>query len=337
MNPQEEKYNNFSLCREMLETAEVVKNFNADAMNTWAEKLSTQTRFLLTGEGSSRLFPAKHAIYRSLQNGDATQLFTEGATQAMEYELVSHVLFGVSNSGKTKEVVRLFQKLKNEGHQNLYSITAHGGTPLPELAHEAHVLNCGNEDAVAATKSVVEQALTYDTLFRKINQRDEINTADLSQKIEQVLTTPIESEISSRIAKADTIYFAGRNNGVAEELTLKTNEITRKKSDYLEGTYSVHGIEEVMQANDVIILISPFADEEEKMAECLQKGIGLDIFSISSEKSIFPTLSIPDGGEAQNYLELACGWNLLVETGLQLNVNLDKPQRARKVGNDISG
>jgi glucosamine--fructose-6-phosphate aminotransferase (isomerizing) len=30
------------------------------------------------------------------------------------------------------------------------------------------------------------------------------------------------------IANAGTIYFAGRNDGVAEELTLKTNEITRK-------------------------------------------------------------------------------------------------------------
>jgi len=34
------------------------------------------------------------------------------------------------------------------------------------------------------------------------------------------------------------------NNGVAEELALKTNEITRKKSAFLEGTFAVHGIEE---------------------------------------------------------------------------------------------
>ncbi len=49
------------------------------------------------------------------------------------------------------------------------------------------------------------------------------------------------------------IYFAGRNNGVAEELTLKTNEITHKKSDYLEGTFSVHGIEETMRPEEVVV------------------------------------------------------------------------------------
>ena len=50
-------------------------------------------------------------------------------------------------------------------------------------------------------------------------------------------------------------YFSGRNNGVAEEITLKTNEITRKKSSYLEGTYAVHGIEEVLGKQDVIRII----------------------------------------------------------------------------------
>ena len=45
---------------------------------------------------------------------------------------------------------------------------------------------------------------------------------------------------------------------MAEELTLKTNEITRKSSDYLEGTYAVHGIEEVMNADEVVIWVEPY-------------------------------------------------------------------------------
>jgi glucosamine--fructose-6-phosphate aminotransferase (isomerizing) len=53
-----------------------------------------------------------------------------------------------------------------------------------------------------------------------------------------------------------TIYFAGYNDGVAEELTLKTNEITRKKSDFLEGTYAVHGIEEEMDTNDIVFVLN---------------------------------------------------------------------------------
>jgi glucosamine--fructose-6-phosphate aminotransferase (isomerizing) len=32
---------------------------------------------------------------------------------------------------------------------------------------------------------------------------------------------------------------------------------------------------------------------------------------------------------------LAAGWNLLVEIGLALQIDLDKPTRARKVGNEL--
>jgi glutamine---fructose-6-phosphate transaminase (isomerizing) len=60
---------------------------------------------------------------------------------------------------------------------------------------------------------------------------------------------------------------------VAEELTLKTNKITRRKSDYLEGTYAVHGIEEVMEPGDVVFVIDPIDDEIQKFQEVLVDGV----------------------------------------------------------------
>ncbi|TVQ96896.1 MAG: sugar isomerase, partial [Spirochaetaceae bacterium] len=36
------------------------------------------------------------------------------------------------------------------------------------------------------------------------------------------------------------------------------------------------------------------------------------------------------------YAQLAAGWNLLVELGLALGVNMDKTERARKVGNEFT-
>jgi glucosamine--fructose-6-phosphate aminotransferase (isomerizing) len=124
---------------------------------------------------------------------------------------------------------------------------------------------------------------------------------------------------------------------VAAELALKTNEITRKKSAFLEGTFALHGIEEVMNKNEVLIWVDPFMDDQEKFLECLVKGIGIDVITISQRKTIFPTISIPDGGQYAEYIQLATGWNILVETGVALGINLDKPQRARKVGNEYIG
>jgi glucosamine--fructose-6-phosphate aminotransferase (isomerizing) len=148
---------------------------------------------------------------------------------------------------------------------------------------------------------------------------------------------PIDKKIINAIASAGTIYFAGQNDGVAEELTLKTNEITRKKSDYLEGTYAVHGVEEVMNPDDVVILINPFKSELEKIKQTLADGVKMKVFAVCDEDTIFPTIKVPDIGELGNYVYLAAGWNILVETGVFLGINLDKPQRARKVGNEFIG
>src|SRR5205814_2092324 len=96
-------------------------------------------------------------------------------------------------------------------------------------------------------------------------------------KSREVLEAEIDPALIQKIAKAGTIYFAGRNNGVAEEITLKTNEITHKKSDYLEGTYAVHGIEEVMTRDDVVIVFDPFPEEIEKFKTTLVDGVGLTV------------------------------------------------------------
>ena len=63
----------------------------------------------------------------------------------------------------------------------------------------------------------------------------------------------------------------------------------------------------------------------------------MQVIAISSRPTAFPTISIPDGGDLAGFVELAAGWNVLIEVGLLLGINLDKPQRARKVGNEFVG
>ena len=157
----------------------------------------------------------------------------------------------------------------------------------------------------------------------------------MADKLEQALTLEIPAEIVDYVKKAETIYFSGYNDGVAEELTLKTNEITRRKSDFLEGTYAVHGIEEVMKPCDVVFVIDPIEEEYEKFQEVLEQGVGCKVIAISNKQTPFPTIIVPDCGEMQPYAYLCAGWNLLVEIGLGIGIDLDKPDRARKVGNEL--
>ncbi len=333
MNLNEKKYTQFFLCREMMETSEIVSNFNPEHSMVFATAVKHKKALFLTGEGSSRIFPARKAIYNSMIAGLSPAIMTEGATQALEYPLSDFAVFGASNSGETREVIRLFKKLKDEGHSSIYSITANFGTPLERLAQNSHVLSCGKENAVAATKSVIEQALFYDSLLHALNGKRMSGLKNLGDLMKTVLTMDIDKVIIDKIKNAATIYFSGRHNGVAEELTLKTNEITRKRSDYLEGTYAVHGIEEVMRPDDVLVIIDPFESEEAKIRNCISDGVGASVVAVSSRQTCFPTIILPDAGYFQNYIEMAAGWNLLVETGLALGIDLDKPVRARKIGN----
>lgn len=338
MNTNDSKYTQFGLVRDMLETADVVSRFNADQAKDVAQSIASAGKLLFTGEGSSRIFPSKHTMQIARAHNWPIALHTEAGRQAQEYDLAGWAIFAASNSGKTSEVIKLYQNLKAQNHPHLYGLTANTGTLLEQISSRAFVLGCGKENAVAATKSVLEQALFYHALLEHVAGKPKLGgqLKQLSQQLREAMTTPIDPAITDRIARAETIYFAGRNDGVAEELTLKTNEITRKKSDYLEGTYAVHGIEEVMNAGDVVVWVDPYSDSEQKFSDVLVKGVGMQVIAISDRDTPFPTIRVPKS-DLPAYVQMGAGWNLLVEIGVKLGINLDKPVRARKVGNEFTG
>ncbi len=332
------KYGQFELVKEMMQTPEIVRQFKLGDVDNVKRAIESTGKLFLTGEGSSRIFPAKNAICTELSHGGFLNIATEGGRQAAEYDLSNFVVFAASNSGSTKEAISLLNQLTEAGNTKIFGLTAREETTLARFAAQTFVLKCGWEQAVAATKSVAEQALFYQELLAQLRGAtlgDKLGA--LADAIEAALTGEIDSAITQSIADAGTIYFAGKNDGVAEELTLKTNEITRKKSDFLEGTYAVHGIEEVMDSSDVVIVIDPFEEELEKFKETLVDGVGLNVVVVSTEPTIFPTIVVTRVEELQNFVFLAAGWNILIEVGIRLGVNLDKAERARKVGNEFTG
>lgn len=338
MNLKDPDYSKFALVQEMMQTVEVAQNFDPNQTEDLAGEIKSAGKLLLTGEGSSRIFPAKNAMRKALTWGLDLSISTDGSRQSAQYDLSKLAVFCASNSGRTKEVVLLAKKLAAIGNEKRYALTANNDTLLEKECVETFVLNCGWEQAVAATKSVIEQTLFYESILWHIQGIDKkAEFSKLPAFIEEALTLPISKEIIDLAVKAPTIYFAGYNDGVAEELTLKTNEITRKKSDFLEGTYAVHGIEEVMDKNDVVFVIDPMEEEIEKFQEVLVEGVGLKVVAIADRDTPFTTIRVPSAGEMNPYVFLSAGWNLLVEIGLALGIDLDKPERARKVGNEFIG
>lgn len=338
MNATEDRYTQFALCREMMDTVGVIDGFDPARTAEAAEAIAGVGRLFLTGEGSSRIFPAKNAVRKALTWGADLWVATEGSRQAATFDLSTFAVFGASNSGRTAEVIAVLKQLADAGNPNRFGLTANRDTLLEEHAATTFVLECGWEEAVAATKSVAEQALVYQSIISHVAGRNMARDLDgAADKVREALTTTIDPQVIQAVANAPTVYFAGYNDGVAEELTLKTNEIARKKSDFLEGTYAVHGIEEVMDPEDVVIVLDPIETETEKFHKVLVEGVGLTVVAISSVDTPFHTVRVPDAGEMNPYVLLGAGWNLLVEIGLSLGVDLDKAERARKVGNEFVG
>jgi glucosamine--fructose-6-phosphate aminotransferase (isomerizing) len=339
MQPNRPPYSQYGLVQDMLQTPQVIRAFDPQVVQPLVEPIRAAGKLLLTGEGSSRLFPAKAAIAHSRRAGWPLTLHTEAGRQAQDYALDDWAVLATSNSGRTAEVIRLFTDLQAAGHARRFSLAAQPQSTLESLANRGFVLQCGKEGAVAATKSVIEQALFCRALVEAVAGQATLDARlpALAAAVETALTLPIDSALTEKLTHAGTIYLAGRNDGVAEELALKANEITRKRSDFLEGTYAVHGIEEIMTADDVVLWIDPYPESEQKFHDTLVKGVGLTIIAVANRPTLFPTLQIPDAGDLSGFVQLAAGWNVLVEIGLRLGIDVDKPQRARKVGNEYVG
>ena len=83
-----------------------------------------------------------------------------------------------------------------------------------------------------------------------------------------------------------------------------------------------------------MFVINPIESEYAKY-QTVFNGANVHVVAIDTKETPFTTIVVPDAGELQQYVYLCAGWNLLVEIASADGINLDKPQRARKVGNEM--
>ena len=96
MQPNSERYTQFGLVQDMLSVPGIIERFDPQQVEQVAAAIGQVGRLLMTGEGSSRLFPAKNAIAQARRCGCPLQLHTEGGRQAQEYDLRDWAVFALS-------------------------------------------------------------------------------------------------------------------------------------------------------------------------------------------------------------------------------------------------
>jgi len=215
MNNIDGKYRKYFLVKEMLEVKKILAATNTLQIFEFIKHIKHK-KILLTGEGSSRIFPAKKVIYDARHHSYKEIIITEGASQSAEYNLDDYTVFIASNSGKTKEGLTLIEKLRKKKHKNIIAVVAHKNTEIINNADYGYLLGSGHEEAVPATKTVIEQALFYDILFRKSNNKNLPDLNKIANLIEKVLKIKIPKKIFNKLVSSKMIYFLGRNNGVSE-------------------------------------------------------------------------------------------------------------------------
>ncbi len=129
MNDNDEKYRKYFLVKEMLEVKRVLAAMDPFRIFEFKKHIKHK-KILLTGEGSSRIFPAKKVIYDARHHNYKETIITEGASQSAEYDLDDYTVFIASNSGKTKEGVQLIETLKKRKHKNIIAVVAHKNTEI---------------------------------------------------------------------------------------------------------------------------------------------------------------------------------------------------------------
>ena len=334
----------FETEKEMLESADVLKSFDFSLTKKIAKEIGSK-RVIFTGMGSSVLFPAKHARSRAFELNIKNRVEAYLASDLLSYhDFSGSCVFLCSNSGMTKETILLHEHIKKRGAKCI-AITAVEDSILAKKCKEKIIMQCGFEKGIAATKSVIEQGLIYDSLIFNLakNQGRKIELEKISsflsgasENVANNINANVPKNMLDALADAHFIYFIGRTTGVADEIALKAHEIARKSAFFYPDTHIVHGIEESIESNPIVLFepskFKKFIDDFRgfsKRANC--KLFGIDDIKIIEGVKIKSTPYFED------YCLLAGGWGLLRSIARKLNLNIDKPKKALKVGNPYKG
>ncbi len=334
----------FETEKEMFESAKLIRGFDLNLTKKIAKDIGSR-KLIFTGMGSSVLFPANHAKSRALELNIKNSVDVYFASDLLSYNDFSNAYVVLcSNSGKTKETVLLQKHIKKRGAKYL-AITALPDSILAKSCKEKIIMQGGFEKGVAATKSVVEQALILDSLIFHLakNQGKKVDIkkitshlADASECISSNIDIDVPDNMLNAIAGSSSMYIVGRATGVGDEIALKAHEITRKEAFFYPDTHIVHGIEESIGSNP-IILFEPikfrnFIGDFKRFS----KRTNCKLFGIGTE-NIIPGIKVKSAPFFEDYCLLAAGWGLLRAIAKKNNLNIDKPKKIFKVGNPYKG
>lgn len=223
-------------------------------LNITPGQMAKVKRIIILASGSSRNAGEMARSY--IESVTNLPVMVESASEFMDrkgqplnrYEDLGIV---ISQSGKTADVLKALRQLSSK-NVNTVAITNNPGSLIATTANSHISIDAGEENAVAATKTVTSSIYTLMALGLKLAELQEKgvnedmigNLRTIPNNIKEMLKdTQGVKKAASQIANAENIYYYAKNSnvGAVKEGALKLTETTGKRVIADSSTEALHG------------------------------------------------------------------------------------------------
>lgn len=190
------------------------------------------------------------------------------------------LLVAVSRSGSTTETIRAVEEFKKQQHGPVVAITNYGDQPLAELADLALVIEKGQEESVAQTRSFASMYVAATAMSMIAGGEEDAleemkNLPEIGRKLLNTYE-PLARETGENLGY-DRFYFLGSGGryGLACEVNLKMKEMTLTHSEPFHFLEFRHGPMSMVTDKAVIVgLLSQnnYTHEQAVLDEMQDKG-----------------------------------------------------------------
>ncbi|MBI2021750.1 glutamine--fructose-6-phosphate transaminase (isomerizing) [Candidatus Daviesbacteria bacterium] len=251
-------------------------------------------------------------------------------------------LLAISQSGETIDLIDQVVAAQQRGVEVLGMVNVYGST-LHRMVDRAVLLDCGQEKAVVATKSMTAMLAQLillshamggglDGLLRGAETLRE--TSKASKKVLDQL--PRISKLAAKLADKSDIFVLGRGLSypIALETALKIKETSYIHAEGFAGGELKHGVMALIEEDTPVIVFAPEDDQQRFIISNAEevKARGAYVIGVSPKRHPVFDIHFPVGnlGNGSAILNIIFGQLLGHELAVQKRLDPDKPRNLAK-------
>lgn len=240
------------------------------------------------------------------------------------------LLVAVSRSGATTETVRAVEQFRRDGRGEVVAITNYADKPLAKLADLLIVIEKGQEESVAQTRSFASMYVAATALCAVFAGRDDLLEAisGLPEAGQRLIRDhePVAKKLGEDLS-FDRFYFLGSGirYGLACEVNLKMKEMTLTHSEPFHFLEFRHGPMSMVTKSAVVVgMLSDSNRKNEQKVLSEMEALGGTVVSLGESDTLVAFRSqVPEA--VRNVLYLPVLQLMAYYRSLSKGLNPDRP------------